>query len=70
MLLDVYSLVETTLDYNTNGFYTKNEEEDYTTDGIYVIRHPEIAEEDMLKDLMQSLRHVKEVKLGYFCSKV
>ncbi|GJZ07715.1 F-box protein-like protein [Tanacetum coccineum] len=55
VLLNVSSLVEANLDY--------------TKDGIFVTS-PKDEEEELLKGLILSLCHVKEIKLGIFCSKV
>ncbi|KVH89463.1 F-box protein At5g03100-like [Cynara cardunculus var. scolymus] len=55
VLLNMSSLVEANLDYTKGGHYE-------TT--------PKEAEEEMLKGFIQSLRHVKELKIGVFCCKV
>ncbi|GJY95016.1 hypothetical protein Tco_0511377 [Tanacetum coccineum] len=55
VLLNVSSLVEANLDY--------------TKDGVFVTS-PKDEEEELLKGLILSLCHVKELKLGIFCSKV
>nr|GEV23233.1 hypothetical protein [Tanacetum cinerariifolium] len=55
VLLNAYSLVVTTLDYTTDMFFVKS---------------LKTAEENLLKGLILSLSHVKELKLGYSCSKI
>ncbi|KAL8255986.1 hypothetical protein R6Q59_031053 [Mikania micrantha] len=55
LLVNVYYLVEADLDYTKGGHYDTN---------------PKQAEEDMLKEFILNLRHVKELKIGIFCFKV
>ncbi|KAL8236103.1 hypothetical protein R6Q59_017184 [Mikania micrantha] len=55
LLVNVYYLVEADLDY---------------TKGIHYDTDPKQAEEDMLKEFILNLRHVKELKIGIFCFKV
>ncbi|KAJ9565925.1 hypothetical protein OSB04_001891 [Centaurea solstitialis] len=55
VLLNVSSLVEANLDYTKGG---------------HCETIPKDAEEEMLKGFIQSLSHVKELKIGVFCCKV
>ncbi|KAL7589363.1 hypothetical protein Lser_V15G40266 [Lactuca serriola] len=55
LLLNMSSLVEANFDYEKFGYYETTSEE---------------AEEDMLKEFIVNCRNVKELKIGFFCSKV